>query len=38
MVYNAAHSYLAPMAMMTAGFATASPLILSIAILSDAGF
>jgi hypothetical protein len=30
-VYNAAHSYLAPMALMTAGFALASPLALSIA-------
>jgi Domain of unknown function (DUF4260) len=29
-VYNAAHSYLAPMALMTAGFALASPLALSI--------
>ena len=29
--YNAAHSYLAPMALMTAGFALASPLALSIA-------
>ena len=33
MVYNAAHSYLAPMAMMTASFGTASPLILSIAMI-----
>jgi hypothetical protein len=33
MIYNAAHSYLAPMAMMTAGFGTASPLILSIAMI-----
>ena len=33
MVYNAAHSYLAPMAMMTTGFATASPLVLSIAMI-----
>ena len=33
MIYNAAHSYLAPMAMMTGGFATASPLILSIAMI-----
>ena len=32
-VYNAAHSYLAPMAMMTGGFATASPLVLSIAMI-----
>jgi Domain of unknown function (DUF4260) len=29
-VYNAAHSYLAPMALMAAGFALASPLALSI--------
>ena len=33
MVYNAAHSYLAPMAAMTTGFATASPLVLSIAMI-----
>ena len=33
LVYNAAHSYLAPMAMMTGGFATASPLVLSIAMI-----
>jgi hypothetical protein len=33
MVCNAAHSYLAPMAMMTTGFATASPLVLSIAMI-----
>ncbi len=33
MIYNAAHSYLAPMAMMTAGFGTASPLILSLAMI-----
>jgi hypothetical protein len=33
MVYNAFHSYLAPMAMMTTGFGTASPLILSIAMI-----
>ena len=33
MVYNAAHSYLAPMALMTAGFATAEPLVLSIAMI-----
>ena len=32
-VYNAAHSYLAPMAMMTFGFATSSPLVLSIAMI-----
>lgn len=33
MVYNAAHSYLAPMAMMTFGFAAAEPLVLSIAMI-----
>jgi hypothetical protein len=33
LVYNAAHSYLAPMAMMTAGFATSSPLWLSVAMI-----
>jgi hypothetical protein len=33
MIYNAVHSYLAPMTMMTTGFATASPLILSIAMI-----
>jgi len=33
LIYNAAHSYLAPMAMMTTGFGTASPLILSIAMI-----
>jgi len=33
MVYNAAHSYLAPVALMTAGFAAASPLVLSIAMI-----
>jgi Domain of unknown function (DUF4260) len=32
-VYNAAHSYLAPMAPMTAGFALSSPLTLSIAMI-----
>jgi hypothetical protein len=32
-VYNAAHSYLAPVALMTAGFAMASPLILSLAMI-----
>ena len=32
-VYNAAHSYLAPMALMTAGFALSSPLTLSIAMI-----
>jgi hypothetical protein len=33
LVYNTAHSYLAPVAMMTGGFATASPLVLSIAMI-----
>jgi hypothetical protein len=33
MIYNAAHSYLAPMSMMTLGFATTEPLILSIAMI-----
>ena len=32
-VYNAAHSYMAPMALMTTGFALASPLVLSIAMI-----
>ncbi len=32
-VYNAAHSYMAPMALMVAGFATGSPLVLSIAMI-----
>ena len=32
-IYNAAHSYLAPMALMTTGFALASPLTLSIAMI-----
>jgi len=32
-VYNSAHSYLAPMAMMTFGFVTSSPLVLSIAMI-----
>jgi len=32
-VYNAAHSYLAPMALNVAGFATNEPLILSIAMI-----
>jgi hypothetical protein len=32
-VYNAAHSYLAPVALMTAGLAIASPLILSLAMI-----
>ena len=33
MVYNAAHSYMAPMALMIAGFALAAPLMLSIAMI-----
>ena len=33
MIYNAAHSYLAPMTMMTLGFSTAEPLILSLAMI-----
>jgi hypothetical protein len=32
-IYNAAHSYLAPVALMTIGFAIASPLVLSIAMI-----
>ena len=32
-IYNAAHSYMAPMALMTTGFATDSPLTLSIAMI-----
>ena len=32
-IYNAAHSYLAPMAMMVTGFAINEPLILSIAMI-----
>ena len=32
-VYNAAHSYLLPVAMMTTGLAMASPLVLSIAMI-----
>ena len=32
-LYNAAHTYLAPMALMTTGFAAASPLVLSIAMI-----
>jgi hypothetical protein len=32
-IYNAAHSYMAPMTLMTAGFATAEPLVLSIAMI-----
>jgi hypothetical protein len=39
-VYNAAHSYMAPMTLMVTGFGMASPLTLSIAIiwLSHIGF
>ena len=33
MVYNAAHSYIAPMVAITSGFALASPLVLSIAMI-----
>jgi hypothetical protein len=32
-VYNAAHSYMAPVALMVAGFALSSPLVLSIAMI-----
>jgi hypothetical protein len=32
-LYNAAHSYLAPMALMTSGFGLDSPLVLSIAMI-----
>jgi Domain of unknown function (DUF4260) len=32
-VYNAAHSYMAPMALMIIGFALSSPLVLSIAMI-----
>jgi uncharacterized protein DUF4260 len=32
-VYNAAHSYMAPVTLMTSGFAAASPLLLSIAMI-----
>jgi len=32
-LYNAAHSYMAPMALMTTGFALSSPLVLSIAMI-----
>ncbi|WJR81149.1 DUF4260 domain-containing protein [Bradyrhizobium sp. NP1] len=31
--YNAAHSYMAPVALMTAGFAAGSPLVLSVAMI-----
>jgi len=39
-VYNTAHSYMAPMALMTTGFALSSPLVLSIAMiwLAQIGF
>ena len=39
-VYNAAHSYLLPVALMTAGLATAAPLVLSLAMiwLAHVGF
>ena len=33
LVYNAAHSYMAPVALMTLGFGLASPLVLSIALI-----
>ena len=33
LVYNAVHSYLAPVTIMTGGLATAEPLILSIAMI-----
>ena len=32
-IYNAAHSYMTPMALMTTGFALSSPLVLSIAMI-----
>jgi hypothetical protein len=32
-LYNAAHSYLAPMALITTGFALSSPLVLSVAMI-----
>ncbi len=32
-IYNTAHSYMAPMTLMTGGFALASPLVLSIAMI-----
>jgi hypothetical protein len=40
MIYNAAHSYMAPMTLMIAGFLGSMPLVLSIAIiwLSHIGF
>ena len=33
LIYNAAHSYMVPMALMTTGFAIAEPLVLSIAMI-----
>ena len=33
LVYNAAHSYMAPMVLMTTGFGMASPLTLSVALI-----
>jgi hypothetical protein len=33
MIYNAAHSYVVPMALMTTGFVIAEPLVLSVAII-----
>ncbi len=33
MLYNAAHTYMVPMALMTLGFATAEPLVLSVAMI-----
>lgn len=33
MIYNAVHSYLIPVALMTAGFGTTSPLLLSVAMI-----
>jgi hypothetical protein len=33
MIYNAAHSYMAPMALMITGFASEAPLLLSIAMI-----
>ena len=40
MIYNAAHCYMAPIALMTTGFGTASPLVLSVALvwLAHIGF
>src|ERR1700686_3935944 len=32
-IYNAAHSYMAPMTLMTTGFAFSAPLVLSIAMI-----